>query len=362
MREENGIRGLLAAHCNRYPKLQIEDIFKFLFQSAFGCEHMVSSADAAVERIKHEHQHQALMQERAWEIEPLDGAYCRVPLSCLNDGPTPETLGVLFCRSAKPEADGERRLTEMLEQTRAMIDAGLLPFDPDEFERKCNQWCEEGYPALHHSEAFRQAYHPSYRVLAKEYAIFLPLFSQIDRLLKKGSAVIAIEGGSASGKSTLAQLLKEIYSCTVFHMDDFFLQPFQRTAERLAEVGGNLDRERFLEEVLTPLRLEKPIAYRRFDCSKQSLEPPVAVAPERLTVVEGVYSMHPDLASDYDLSVYLDIDANYQRERILKRNTPAFAEIFFSRWIPMENTYFEGMAVKERCNLSVAIDRNGFEH
>ena len=32
-------------------------------------------------------------------------------------------------------------------------------------------------------------------------------------------------------------------------MDDYFLQPYQRTEERLAEPGGNVDYERFKEEI-----------------------------------------------------------------------------------------------------------------
>ena len=78
-------------------------------------------------------------------------------------------------------------------------------------------------------------------------------------MLQNGNAVIAIEGGSASGKTTLGALLETLYDCTVFHMDDFFLRPEQRTPERYAEVGGNIDRERFLEEVLIPLRQKETI-------------------------------------------------------------------------------------------------------
>ena len=65
--------------------------------------------------------------------------------------------------------------------------------------------------------------------------------------------------------------------------------------------------------------------------------------------------MHPELASYYDLSVYLDIDAEYQKKRILKRNSPQFAKLFFERWIPMETVYFSETAVMERCDLVIPI-------
>ncbi len=181
------------------------------------------------------------------------------------------------------------------------------------------------------------------------------VLARLDNLLTEKSVVLAVEGGAASGKTTLSQLLEARYGCTVFHMDDFFLRPEQRTPERLREVGGNVDRERFLDEVLVPLGKHEPISYRRFDCSTLTLCPPITVLPKRLTVVEGVYSMHPELAGYYDLSVFLDIDPALQKTRIEARNTPAVAKRFFEEWIPLEQTYFANMQVKERCDFSVTI-------
>lgn len=181
--------------------------------------------------------------------------------------------------------------------------------------------------------------------------LFLPLFEKLDALLEKGEVCLAIEGGSAGGKTTLAEQLAERYDCNIFHMDDFFLQPFQRTAERLAEAGGNVDRERFFEEVLRPVSEGKSVAYRRYDCKTATLLPPTMIAPKKLTVVEGAYSMHPALAAYYDLSVFLEIEPEVQRQRILKRNGAEQAMRFFEEWIPMERHYFEKTAAKERCDL-----------
>lgn len=180
------------------------------------------------------------------------------------------------------------------------------------------------------------------------------LFDKLDSLLEKGRITLAIEGGSASGKTTLAELLKERYDATVFHTDDFFLQPHQRTPERFAEVGGNLDRERFLSEVLTPLKEGKTIEYKRFDCSTMTLCKAERITPKKLVVVEGAYSMHPEFREFYDLSVFLDIPKDLQRERILKRN-PDRAQRFFNEWIPLEKRYFSEMKIKEKCDIVVEI-------
>ncbi|MCI8632296.1 MAG: uridine kinase [Lachnospiraceae bacterium] len=182
------------------------------------------------------------------------------------------------------------------------------------------------------------------------------MLRQIERLLRKGSTTVAIEGGSASGKTTLGRFLEDSYKCTVFHMDDFFLRPEQRTKQRLAEPGGNVDRERFLQEVLLPLKEDRPICYRRFDCSTFSLLPAVSIKPEKLVVVEGAYSMHPDFTGYYDFSVFLNIEPTIQKKRIQKRNTPKQAERFFQEWIPLEQHYFAEMKVKERCDMVIDIN------
>lgn len=184
---------------------------------------------------------------------------------------------------------------------------------------------------------------------------FLPLFEEIDKRLSQGKLILAVEGGSASGKTTMGKMLEEIYGCTVFHTDDFFLRPEQRTPERYAEVGGNVDRERFLEEVLLPLSEGKKISYRRFDCSEMKLQTPIEIKPEKLTVIEGAYSMHPDFEKFYDFSVFLNISEDLQRKRILKRNSPDKSERFFNEWIPLEKTYFSVTDVKKRCGMCIDI-------
>ena len=166
---------------------------------------------------------------------------------------------------------------------------------------------------------------------------------KIDELLtQKDMVIVAIDGKCTSGKTTLASKLAEIYDCNVFHMDDFFLRPEQRTPARFAEVGGNVDYERFQEEVLLPLKSGKVFSYRPFGCSTFTLAAPVAVTPKKLNIIEGTYSHHPYFGNPYDLKILLTVDEETQRQRILER--PSFLhKRFFAEWIPMENRYFEAL-------------------
>ena len=226
-----------------------------------------------------------------------------------------ETFARLFALSARHEECGREKLEAMLTALQTMADAGELPFSAQETAEAVERWRKDGFPPLHHSEIFRQNYAPAYRVLRRDFARALPLLARIDRLTAERSRVlVAIEGGSASGKTTLGELLQNVYGCPVFHMDDFFLRPEQRTEARFTQPGGNVDRERFLEEVLIPLREGRPVDYRRFDCATFTIAPPQRIETERLSIVEGAYSMHPDLAPYYDLSVFLAVSAEKQEQ------------------------------------------------
>ena len=88
---------------------------------------------------------------------------------------------------------------------------------------------------------------------------------------QKGYVTIAIDGRCGSGKTTLANKLKAYFDCHIFHMDDFYLQEYQRTYVRYNEPGGNVDRERFKKEVLDPLKNQQDVLYRPIDCSSMSI-------------------------------------------------------------------------------------------
>jgi len=174
--------------------------------------------------------------------------------------------------------------------------------------------------------------------------------SEIQRLLKeKGSVVVAIEGPCASGKSTLGEELCREFNARLFHADDYFLRPEQRTPERLAEIGGNFDRERFFYEVAEPAKNRQDALCRKYSCSSGTLSDEYCVPFAPVTVVEGSYCMHPELGEYFDIGVFLDISPEEQSARIMQRNGSEMHKRFVEEWIPMENRYFCAMNIREKC-------------
>lgn len=168
--------------------------------------------------------------------------------------------------------------------------------------------------------------------------------------------LIALDGRCAAGKTTLANRLAEQYGWGVIHLDDFFLQPAQRTSQRLAEPGGNLDRERLISEVLLPLTRHRPGVYRVFDCRTMgfaAVPRPLPAAP--VVLLEGSYACHPDLRPLCGLHVFLTVDPGEQLRRLTARN-PARLQDFRTRWIPMEEQYFRYFHIPETCDLTLVSD------
>lgn len=174
----------------------------------------------------------------------------------------------------------------------------------------------------------------------------------IDGQSKALPLIIALDGRAAAGKTTLAYELKKIYDCNVFHVDDFFLRPEQRTAERLAEIGGNFDRERMLKEVIEPLLSGVPFSYRPYSCKLGALTEPIEVEPKKITVIEGSYACHPCLFNIYGLRFFLTVDKEEQLRRISKR-APMSYEAFKTKWIPLEEAYFEKFDISSRCDAVI---------
>lgn len=347
------IRDFLITYMQRYPKAQLIDLYKALFQTAFGCAHAVTDVESARDWIVREFSE--MPETKLPLLEALPGEHYRVSLDWLKEGLSAETLARLFQRSARPTPCATAVLRKCLAILLELAEEGTLPFSEEQTQKSVHEWCSFGFPSCHHSQPFRDAYSPAYRLIHKDYIPLLPLLCRIDKALaeKAQPIFLAIDGGSAAGKSTLALFLQRFYSCTVFHMDDYFLQPNQRTNERLAEPGGNVDRERFLQEVLLPLHQGKEATVRAYDCQLGQLMPPTQILPGRLNIIEGAYSMHPLLQSNYDLSVFLEIAPELQHLRILRREKMPMQQQFFDQWIPMENAYFSAFRIPAQCTLRI---------
>ena len=337
-----------------HPKAQIADYVKHLFQSEFGSGHMITDEEASLRYLREEIAGLSEKQKKHPYFFHLCGHFCRINLSAGKEL-SPEMINRLFVASSRgvPKAAWflfEEKLRLFWELSKGK--ESPFPFSAKQVEEYLREYKKGGYTPVRHSEEYRRTYEPAYRVIRRQYGAYVRLYAAMEQCLKeKGSVTVAIDGNSGAGKTTLAKLLAQIFDCNVFHADDFFLPLEKRTPERLSETGGNMDRERFREEICERLSEKKAFSYSPFDCSAMKLSAPVEVQPKKINILEGAYCMHPELREYYDVKVFLSISPAEQSTRILERNGGFMLRRFLEEWIPMENAYFEEMKVREVCDL-----------
>lgn len=170
-------------------------------------------------------------------------------------------------------------------------------------------------------------------------------------LYENPSGILVIDGCCASGKTTLAEKIAETFNADIIHMDDFFLQQKQRTPQRLQEVGGNFDYERFSTEILPHLRQSYDFNYIPYDCHTKTLRSPIPIRSQHPIIIEGVYALHPRLSYPEHLSVCLQVEDTLQKKR-LKQRSPQLLERFLHEWIPKENAYFQIFHIFEKADIT----------
>lgn len=349
-----------AAACG--AALQPQDVLKLCYQAAYGAEHLLTDLPAAKRYFEEEYAAAPPRQEPL--CARIGPAQYRVGLAGWKQAGLPgEWLWRMFAASAADAAAGPGgpALEEYLSAAAQQARAGRLAFDGAAWQKAVDGWRAAGGKPVHHSEPYRAARRPAYRVVCARYVRLVPLLERMARLEHSRAAagpdgralVAAIDGRSAAGKTTMARQLAQIVGAGVVHMDDFFLPPELRTPERYAQPGGNVHYERFAAEVLPQLAGQAAFAYRRFDCGRMALGGQQTVQAGAWRIVEGAYSCHPRLGGYMDLRVFADVAPAEQLRRITARNGEAQAERFARQWIPLEEAYLAAYDIPARADVTL---------
>ncbi len=338
----------------KYPLTAPQDAVKLAYQSVYGGGHLVTDCARALAYLQEENE---AVSAQEWTVEDIGGGHARL---YLGNAPIDAVFALFTCSADRDAryagADREERFREQLALLARLAENGYFRFSAEEFQTYVRAYLSEGIRPVHHSDTYRTAYTPAYRIIRREYVPYLTaIFQMYITVAKKERVLVAIDGMAGSGKSRLAELFAELVGADVIHMDDFFLPTNKRTMERLTEVGGNVDYERFSEEVLPELTKDewKPFSYRIYDCGVKALHGERLIGMSRVRIVEGSYALHPAFGKYYDFAIFLHITPEEQMRRILKRNGNVLGERFRNVWIPRENTYFREKRIAERCRYVI---------
>ena len=164
------LHDLLVEHARRYPKMEPADLYKLLMHRSMGPGHLVTAGDAL-----------AWLQQEAAELAPLPAGVeavevldagrglARVHLRpWLAQGVSLEALATAFSETAARWTPQPDLLAVELGVAGRLLPQLGLSFDQAAWEAFTAPLLAQGLPAVHHSETYRAAYAPAYRVVLVE--------------------------------------------------------------------------------------------------------------------------------------------------------------------------------------------------
>ena len=158
---------LCAAHLEKYPLAQAVDMLKLLHQGEFGPGHLIVDAAANKKYLENEYAMVAANPKppAGNYLEDIGFGFMRLHIHAIDEiGLALEEFQRMFELSAADVHGTEQGLLDKA----AALKASGLPIDAKEIDDFLAKWLEAGGPPFRHSEAFREAYAPAYRVMKAE--------------------------------------------------------------------------------------------------------------------------------------------------------------------------------------------------
>lgn len=340
----------------KYPKSEIIDFVKLIYQANFGTAHMIQDKTESYNRLYQEAR-QAHDPLEYPIFEGISEDFVRVHLApYMLEHHSLYVLHEAFLKTCEQKFDNFDTFKKHMGCLMELTKKQKLSFDESSllyFLQKFN--FTEEIPS--HSKSYHTIYKPSYRLINLTHFNF-----KLDKVIqsikekvahsrqKNGKMIIAIEGPAGSGKTTISKILSKEYDAPIISMDDFFLPDTLKTKERLVELDGNVDYDRFQTEVLNHIH-EDSFSYNAYNCKTKTFEEKTVPTSSYL-IIEGVYSSSLRFQEYYDFLLYLDVKRKQQLKILKRRDENVFSK-FKQEWLPKEDIFFMVEQPIKRANLIV---------
>ena len=159
------LKKVLKDHAVRYPGMQPQDAVKLIYQNEFGGGHLVRDEKRFFTHLYGEYDSLPFCPVQP-RCEAIGNGLVRVNLRCL-DREELEKLGKAFLACANRHRGSLDSFLEKLTVLREMTNEGSFSFSPETLAQYLGEYEKLGYPMVSHSEAYRKAYAPAYRIVAE---------------------------------------------------------------------------------------------------------------------------------------------------------------------------------------------------
>ena len=158
---------VLQLHAARYPMMRPTDAVKLIYQNEFGGGHLIRSRESAMEYLRREYE--AVEKNPEVQLcETIGNGIVRVNLAALEEYAL-EKIGAAFLSSATEHRGSLERFRKKLDKLRRLTAEGMFSFDSRELDDYLAAYEAAGFPMVSHSEQYRKAYKPAYRVVRESF-------------------------------------------------------------------------------------------------------------------------------------------------------------------------------------------------
>lgn len=157
------LKDILRCHAARYPLMEPRDAVKLIYQNEFGAAHLISDEAAARAALAAEYA-ATVHDGTALRCEEIGGGIARIHLAALRKEEL-DGLAEAFFACAKERRGSLGGLRKKLRLLTKLAEEGTLPFSAASLSAFLADYEKAGFPALSHSEAYRKAYRPAYRIV-----------------------------------------------------------------------------------------------------------------------------------------------------------------------------------------------------
>ena len=145
---------------------------------------------------------------------------------------------------------------------------------------------------------------------------------------KKDICIVGIAGGSASGKTTIVNNIKELFKNDIelISHDNYYLSNDDKTMEERVKLNydhpSSFDTDKMIEDV-KKLKAGEVIYRPVYDYTQHTrAEEVVEVQPKKVIILEGILILEdPRLRDLMDIKVFVDTDADERLMRRILRDT-----------------------------------------
>jgi uridine kinase len=152
--------------------------------------------------------------------------------------------------------------------------------------------------------------------------------------------LVAVDGLSLAGKSTLALRLVEELGAECVSLDDFVRPEAEWPSRDRPAFPFEFVRYGEFVAAVQALARGRRCAFRAYDWETGCIaDEPKLVRGDGIAVVEGVSALHPDLAPLYDLRIWVESDARTTLAASVERGVGAWAREWELLFLPSVELY-----------------------